>query len=148
MLGSWSRVSLKTRDLQQTCSRALNSVISAHVLARRVLSENSMPEHIVQYPNADEAAISGLQLNGDGPILFQVIAVYSALHFSSSIRVASKRVDAQVGKLTPGQYHQWVYSPRLGAPRFFQSTMLESISKTSWYAAMHQVSPARRYSGE
>ncbi|KAL3140422.1 hypothetical protein ABBQ38_004682 [Trebouxia sp. C0009 RCD-2024] len=68
-----------------------------------------MPEHIVQYPNADEAAISGLQLNGDGPILFQV------------------------GKLTPGQYHQWVYSPRLGAPRFFQSTMLESISKTSWW---------------
>lgn len=51
-----------------------------------------MPEHIVQYPSADEAAISGLQLNGDGPILFQVIAVYSVLHFSSHIRVASKTV--------------------------------------------------------
>lgn len=40
----------------------------------------------------------------------------------------------QVGRLKPHEYHQWVYSPRLGAPRFFQSNLLESISKTSWCA--------------
>jgi len=40
--------------------------------------------------------------------------------------------DLQVGNLTPQQYHQWVYSPRLGAPRFFRSNLLEGISKTSW----------------
>ena len=40
--------------------------------------------------------------------------------------------DVQVGNLTPQQYHQWVYSPRLGAPRFFRNNLLESISKTSW----------------
>lgn len=40
--------------------------------------------------------------------------------------------DFQVGNLTPQQYHQWVYSPRLGAPRFFGRILLESISKTSW----------------
>ena len=42
--------------------------------------------------------------------------------------------ESQVGRLKPHQYQQWVYSPSLGAPRFFQSNLLESISKTSWYA--------------
>lgn len=56
-----------------------------------------------------EPSVSGLLLDQDEPLLFKV------------------------GNLTPQQYHQWVYSPRLGAPRFFGSDLLESISKTSWW---------------
>lgn len=57
----------------------------------------------------EETSISGSPIEQDQPMLFQV------------------------GNLTPQQYHQWVYSPRLGAPRFFCSNLLESISKTSWW---------------
>lgn len=57
----------------------------------------------------EKASVSDLHLDQDTPILFQV------------------------GNLTPQQYHQWVYSPRLGAPRFFRNNLLESISKTSWW---------------
>lgn len=39
-----------------------------------------MPEQITEHPGLEEASISGLQLNGDGPILFQV-QLYSLFRF-------------------------------------------------------------------
>ena len=36
-----------------------------------------MPEQITQHPGLEEASVSGLQLDADGPILFQVATFYS-----------------------------------------------------------------------
>ena len=94
-----------------------------------------MPEQITQQVRLEEPSVSGLQLDGDGPILFQVTVQGSSDFYAKSLKTVNLR-NAQVGKLTPDEYHQWVCSPRLGAPRFFQSNLLESISKTSWYAGV------------
>ena len=35
-----------------------------------------MPEQITQHPGLEKASATGLQLDGDGPILFQVAVFY------------------------------------------------------------------------
>ncbi|KAK9803235.1 hypothetical protein WJX73_008181 [Symbiochloris irregularis] len=44
----------------------------------------------------------------------------------------SKPILAQVGQLGPA-YEDWVHKPLPGAPRFFQSSILEAITKTPWW---------------
>ena len=61
-------------DFQLICSCFLNSVVPANIQAGRLCPQD-MPEGFIQHGTVDEAAASSLKLDGDGPILFQVIAL-------------------------------------------------------------------------
>ena len=74
--------------------------------------------------------------SGDGkhPILMQVLTllqVVNVLHQKYLHYLDSIAWNLQVGHLGE-QYKAWVHKPVSGRPRFFRSTILESITMTPW----------------